>query len=194
MAALHDDTYSRLDTRTIADILGADAQASARAAPPYNPSDEVRPATNSRGPARRRASEVDALLARFVDDALAGVPDRLIGQRTGLAAQQVKQWRARRRIRGRRGRAAAQLGTRFLLASFLGEHTTPVPHEVSMVGGAWSPPAYTLRRPLRYDLFVHAVCMLVADMTTEEIALAIGVDQRDVEIAVTLGTGHGGAS
>lgn len=189
VAAFQNGTYECLDTRTVADVLDPPAQRAGLDLPPYDPSDEPRPAMRPRGyrGCYRSAAEVEALLAPFIDDAIAGVPDRWIARRTGLSAQQVKQWRSRRRIRGRRGRLPAELGARFLLASFLGESTEPVPHEVSPVGGAWRPPAYVLRRPLQYDAFVRAVRLLAGTMTTEEIALGIGIDERDVEIAVTLG-------
>lgn len=187
MTALIERTQEGADTRTVADILVADAQASARSAAPYDPNDEIRPSTRTRGPQRRSASEADRLLAPFINDALAGVADRLIAQRIGIDAQQVKQWRARRHIRGRRGRVPAGLGTQFLLAGLLGEETVPVPHEVSPVQGAWRPPVYALRRPLRYDLFVRVVRLLATEMTSEEVALGIGIEERDVLAALVLG-------
>ncbi len=191
MVTLQDGTHRGPDTRTVADILDADAQASGRLAAPYDPRDEIRPSTRARGPQRRSASEVDSLLAPFINDALAGVADRLIAQRVGIDAQQVKQWRTRRHIRGRRGRVPASIGTQFMIASFLGEETVPVPHEVSPVQGAWRPPVYALRRPLRYDLFVRAVGLLATEMTSEEVALGIGIEERDVLAAMVLGAERG---
>lgn len=191
MTALQEGTHKGLDTRTVADLLDADAQASGRSAAPYDPHDEIRPSTRTRGPQRRSASEVDTLLAPFFADALAGVADRLIAQRVGIDAQQVKRWRARRRIRGRRGRVPARMGTQFLIAGLLGDETVPVPHDVSPVQGAWRPPVYALRQPLRYDLFARVVRVLAAEMTSEEIALGIGIEERDVLAALVLGAERG---
>lgn len=191
MKALHDGTYRSRDARTVADVLGLDAQASGRSAAPYDPTHEVRPATRTRGMQRRSAAEVDARLVPFLNDALVGVPDRLLAERTDLEPSQVKQWRARRRIRARRGRAPAIVGAQFLIGSLLGEATEPVPHEISPVDGAWRPPVYALRRPLQYDLFVRAVSTLASAMTSEEIALAIGIDERDVAMALALSAERG---
>jgi hypothetical protein len=188
MFALLDGTQRLRETSTVADVLDPASQAAGRGLPAYDPRTESLPSRarpSTRG-GYRSADHVDATLAPFASDAAAGVPDRLIGSRTGLSAQQVKRWRARRRIRGQRGRRPTELGTRFLLASLLGEHTEPVLHEVSAVQGAWRPPAYTLRRPLKYDLFVRAVHLLQAEMTIEQIALAVGIDERDVAMAALL--------
>lgn len=185
MTAQHHGTHTVGDRRTVADILDAVAQTSARELPPYDPRNEsrpVRPARAARG-TYRSAAQVDETLKPFASDAHAGVSDRLIGSRTGLSPQQVKRWRSRGSIRGKRGRRPTELGTRFLIASLIGEPTTPVPHEVSPLHGEWRPPAYALRRPLRYDLFVRAVHALATDMTIEEIALAMGIDERDVAMA-----------
>lgn len=191
MAARQAGNNSGIDTRTVGDVLDADAAAFGAATAPYDPKDEVRSPARARGPQRRPASEIDALLAPFVNDALAGVSDRLIAQRTGLVAQQVKHWRTRRCIHRRRGRRPAALGTQFLLASLLGTATEPVPHEISPVEGAWRAPVYALRRPLRYDLFVRAVSALATEMTCEEIALAVGIEERDVWLAIVLGAERG---
>jgi len=191
MAAIHDATSSPQNDRRVADILDLGDAVAALGLPPYEPRHEVRPTLN-RGPRGRyrHTAEVDALLAPYVDDAVAGVPDRLIARRVGLSTQQVKLWRSRRRIPGRRGRAAAELGTRFMIAGLLGEKTEPVSHEFSPVEGAWRPPVYALRRPLSYVLFTRMVSRLADEFTIGQIAEGIGIEERDV--ALVLDAARGG--
>lgn len=193
MAELHDRVPAP-DARRVVDILDPADAARALDLPPFEPRDELMPALRrGRRGAYRSAADVDALLSAYLDDALAGVPDRLIARRTGLSAQQVKLWRARRGIAGRRGRAPVELGTRFLVSALLGEETTPVPHEFSPVQGAWRPPAYALRRPLDYRLFARVVSRLVDELTVDQIASAIGIDERDIEMAIRIEAARGDA-
>ena len=171
---------------TVAEVVDVDRSTYATL-PPYDPTHEVRPPRGRgvRG-SYRHAADIDALLAPYVDDALAGVPDRLLAERVGLSQQQVKLWRRRRHIPGRRRKTPAVVGTKFLLGHLLGEDTEPVPHSVSPVCGEWRPPAYVLRRPLDYSLFARMVSALVDVFTVEEIAGGIGIDGRDITNALAL--------
>lgn len=188
MADIHNEPQPR-NERRVADIIDAHI---ARALPPFDPKNELRAPLKRGSRGRyRHAVEVEALRAPFVDDALAGVPNRLIAERSGLSAKQVHIWRTGRRIVGRHGRAPAALGTKFLVSSLLGEPTTPVPHSFSKVAGAWRPPAYALRRPLDFQLFARMVGRLKDEFTIEEIALGIGIEERDIAMAIILDEARG---
>lgn len=180
--------------RCVRDVVGVDAAAALRELPAYDPKDETRPALRRgvRGK-YRHVGEVDALLAPFTNDALAGVPDRLIADRADLSVQQVKRWRHRQRIKRRRGSPPPQVGTQFMVASLLGEPTEPVAHEFSPTHGEWRPPAFALRRPLTFDLFAKMIAVLVDDFTIDEIAHGFGFEGRDVALALALWTARGAA-
>lgn len=194
MANFRNGTCDPRNDLRVADILDPVDLATASTLAPYDPKHEVRQPLRRGARGRyRHAAEIDALLTPYVDDALAGVPARLIARRAGLSAQQVKQWRARRRIPGRRGRAPAELGTQFMVGALLGEPTQPVPHEFSPVNGAWRPPAYALRRPLDYALFTRMVCRLCDEFAIDQVAHGIGIDERDIAMALVLDAARGGS-
>lgn len=177
-----------IDHRTVAEILGIDGDA-VRDLPSYSAAEDAPPPRARRGRRGRylRAAEVDARLAPYVDDARAGVPDVMLASRTALTTERVRQWRRRHGIAGRRGRPSAQLGRTFLIAPLLGERVQPLPHDVaSPVAGEWRPPVYLLREPLAYELFAECVVMLSERFTTEQIAQAIGIAERDVYDAIVL--------
>ena len=193
MTEFHNGTPDPQNDRRVGDLFSPSEIVVAFNLPVYDPKHEARPPRRRGARGKyKHAAEVDALLAPYVEDAIGGVPDRLLAQRTGLSAQQVKQWRSRRRIRGRRGRAPVELGTRFMVAALLGEETNPVPHEFSVVEGTWRPPAYALRKPLNYELFTSIVGRLRDEFTAEEIADGIGIEARDVAMATVIGAAGGG--
>ncbi len=182
--------------RRVGEVLDVDL-AEVIKLPPYDPRDELPPTTTSGRPRGRylRATEVDARLEPFIEDARAGVPDSMLAQRSGLTTERVRQWRRRHGINGRRGRPSAAQGRAYLVAPLLGERVPPVAQDVaSPVGGRWRPPVYLLREPLRYDLFAACVAILVEQFTTAEIAAAIGFAERDVFDAVALYEARGGAA
>lgn len=180
-------------TKRVAEVVGV-AVAPLRELSPYDPKDEIR-STLRRGVRGRyrHAGEVDALLAPFTNDALAGVPDRMVANRAGLSVEQVKQWRRRQHIPGRRGRPQPQLGTQFMVSALLGEPTEPIAHEFSPTHGEWCPPAFALRRPLKFDLFANMIAVLVDNFTIDEIAHGFGFEARDVELALALWAARGAA-
>lgn len=178
--------------RRVADVLAVEP--GVIELPGFDPADEAPPETRarrSRGP-YLRATEVDARLAAFVEDARAGVPDAMVAQRSGLTTERVRQWRRRHHISGRRGRPSAAEGRAYLVAPLLGEPVPPVAQDVgSPVDGRWRPPVYLLREPLNYDLFAACVAVLVEQLTTAEISAAIGIAERDVFDAVALHEARG---
>lgn len=196
MQTFTETSISGVEDRRVADVLGIDVEL-VRDLPPYNTTEEPPPGRLRRGPRGRYlpAAEVDARLAPYTEDARAGVPDIMLANRAGLTLERVRQWRRRHGITGRRGRPPAQLGRTFMVAPLLGEGVSPVPHDVSSpVGGDWRPPVYLLRQPLTYELFAACVITLVDRFTTDEIASAIGIAERDVYHAIVLyGARRGGS-
>ncbi|MFO0680504.1 MAG: hypothetical protein U0234_00570 [Sandaracinus sp.] len=178
-------------TTRVAELLGVELDI-ARELPPYDPRDETRPALRRGARGKyRHAAEIDALLAPFTNDAIAGVPDALLARRVGVSFEQVKHWRRRRHIQGRRGRAPTAVGTNFMLGALLGEPTEPVAHEISPTHGQWRPPAYALRRPLSFGLFARMIAVLVESFTVDQIAQGFGFEERDVALALALWTERG---
>jgi hypothetical protein len=174
----------------VAVALGIDIEVAA-ALPDFDPRSETRtasPRPASRGPYKKRA-DVDARLGPFRLDAVAGVSDDLIARRAGLSREQVRQWRRRQRIAGRRGRTPPQLGARYALDALVHrEDIGALVHLAasSPVQGRWRPPEYVLRRPLRYDAFVEVITHAIERFTTAELAEALGFEERDIIDALAL--------
>lgn len=163
----------------------------AAALPDFDPRAESLPASRRstlRGKYRKRA-DVDTRLEPLRLDALAGVSDELIARRAGLTREQVRQWRRRERIAGRRGRTPPQLGARYALDALARrDDVGALVHLAasSPVGGRWRAPEYVLRRPLRYDAFVEVITDAVGRFTTAELAEALGFEERDIIDAIAL--------
>jgi hypothetical protein len=152
--------------------------------PPYEPFQDIRkPVRRYKRGSYMTPMIIDGLLTRYIPDMQAGIPDHLIGRRVGLSPSQVKRWRGKKEIVGRRGPTPPLMGAQFMLGAMLGEQTAAVEHEFSVVRGTWRPPAYALRCPLNYNLFVKMVVTLIKVFSVEEIAAGIGIEARDVELA-----------
>ena len=158
--------------------------------PDFDPRTEV---TRALGPRCRRgkymsAAEVDLLLEPYLTDAEAGVPDTMLAQRAGeVSVEQVRRWRRRHRVDGRRGRPPAGFGGTYLARSLLGESVSPIPHVVaSPVGGTWRVPSYLLRQPLQFESFCEMVAMLAQTHSTSAISGALGFAERDVVAALKI--------
>lgn len=174
---------------TVGEALGIDV-ADALALPRFDPRSQERPAVPVRASRRgsyTTAAVVDGALGPFRPDAEAGVSDALLAQRSGRSVGQVRQWRRRQGIRGRRGRAKRELAVAYMLGGLLAGEPA-LQHDVSPVRGAWAPPQYVLREPLHYRAFAEVCHRLVTELgySTSEVAHAVGVLERDVEHAVRL--------
>lgn len=192
MTRTEDDRETPAEVRRrgrVSDALGIDINL-VRDLPAFDPRTESPPTLAARPPRRGpylKAAVVDAELAPLEADAKAGIPDTVLARRAGFGLAQVRKWRRRRRVSGRRGRPRDHLGTTYLIAHYLGRAVPAVPHiTISPVGGDWSPPEYTLRQPLEYALFAEVVSALVGQFSTHQIARAIGIAERDVFNAVVL--------
>jgi hypothetical protein len=159
--------------------------------PPFDPRTEERPGAPDR-PRRRapymKAARVDAELEPLKPDATAGVPDALVAQRSGRSVGQVRQWRRRQGVRGRRGRPSHALSTKYMVGSLLGRDAPRLHHQVSPVHGAWTAPEYVLREPLAYSAFAEITFRLATELGYDpaDIARGIGVFERDVQNAIAL--------
>jgi hypothetical protein len=143
----------------------------------------------SRGKRRSywRRAELDRLLQDYAADAEAGVPDTQIASRVRVTKDQVKQWRRRHGIQGKRGRPPPEVPGRFIANALLGRGPRAVPHRTSPVQGRWDVPEYVLRQPLDYGAFMELVAKLADEgFSAELIARGMGVIERDVHLAAEL--------
>ncbi len=178
------------DPVTVAAALGIDV-ASAEQLPDFDPAGEAHPGGATRAPRRGpylKQAAVDERMDPLATDAAAGVPDRMLARRTGLSTEQVRQWRRRRRVRGRRGRTPAAAVMEYSIQGLGRTDLEPLIHMVasSPVGGAWRAPEYVLRRPLRYDGFVAVIAAAAREFSSLELAEALGFEERDILDALAL--------
>lgn len=153
--------------------------------PTFDGSVDVRPAQrpSKRGNYLPR-SEVDAKLEGYADYVAAGATDAMLAERTGLRAGQVRRWRRRHAMSGKSGARSADVRLRVRAAApHPSAHVLVTLHK-TVSGGTLRAPTYVLRKPLIYDRFATLVRTLVeAGFRTSFIASALGVHERDVEVA-----------
>lgn len=130
-------------------------------------------------------AEIDRRLDPLYKDALAGVADRLLAKKARVKVRDVRRWRARRQIRGRKGRTprAVLAGLYFRELLHPGERSA-VEHHVAGSVARFEPPPYVLRIPLDYGGLVDVVRRLRASgLSLTQISDAIGIAVEDLAIA-----------
>lgn len=169
---------------TVAGRLGISAPSVKRVprfgAPPHPPVSPRRPKSRT-----LPLAEIDRRLDPFFKDARAGVADHHLAKKAGVKVRDVRNWRARRLIQGRKGRTPrVVLGALYFRELLQPGAPSSVEHHIAGSVTGFEPPPYVLRIPLDYGGLVDAVRRLRASgLSLTQISDAVGITVEDLAIA-----------
>lgn len=158
----------------------------------YEPAAEP-PAPRPRKAPKLGREESFARLDVLIQEARAGAPDEWLARHAHVAPDAVLYWRKARQIRRPTGRARAQQKSMWALDLLGGSSFQAPMHPArSDFDGLWESPEYVLRRPMNYRELCRMVYTLNITLGAgpELICEALGLRERDVELAMTVWTNH----
>jgi hypothetical protein len=177
---------------TASDLQDIVAQAEAEGLVPSEPQAPKTPQTSK--PKDTSLRESLERLDVFVEEAKAGMPDEELADRARVSLHAVAAWRRARRIKRpdisatvRTMRAhCLRPGDPERMVHYVAERT-----QGSVVEG-WEPVRYCIRTALDYNEFTRHVYYLhhYLGSTTDTIARALGVRERDVDLALSIEASH----
>lgn len=132
-----------------------------------------------------------ARLDELLEEARAGAPDEWLSKQAHVAPDAVLAWRKLRKVARTRGRGGGRERSLWAV-NLLGGFKSPLHPVHSPFSGLWEAPEYVLRRPLVY----RELCRLVYSLHTtlgvgpELICEAMGLREKDVELALTVWANH----
>jgi len=131
-------------------------------------------------------------LDHWLEEAQAGMPDDSLARAANVSMTAVLEWRKARGVKRKRGWQARREADVWAMDAFGDGFISEIQQAQSQLKGAWDLPEYVLRLPLKYDSLCRAAYHLAADlgMTPDEIAGAIGLRIRDVEMAIAVETAY----
>lgn len=179
---------------TAADLQDIVAQAEAEGLSPREPQAPQRPQTSKRPVKDNSLRESMERLDTLVEEAKAGMPDDELADRARVSLHAVSEWRRARRIRRpdvtatiRHMRAhCLRPGDPERMIHYVADRTqNPVVEK-------WEPVQYSIRTPLDYNEFTRHVYYLhhYLGSSVETISRALGVRERDVDLALSVEAAH----
>lgn len=131
-------------------------------------------------------------LDSWLEEAQAGMPDDSLARAANVSMTAVLEWRKVREIKRKRGWQARREADIWAVDAFGDGYVSEIQRAQSQLKGQWDLPEYVLRVPLKYDYLCRAAYFLSSDlgMTSDEIAEAVGLRTRDVEMAIAVEAAH----
>lgn len=149
------------------------------------------PAKQYRRAPRLGREESFARLDELAEEAKAGAPDEWLARQAHVAPDAVLYWRKARGIRRLTGKARTQQRNVWAV-DLLGSFQAPMHPARSDFDGLWESPEYVLRRPMNYRELCRMAYTLNVTLGAgpELISEALGLRERDVELAMTVWANH----
>lgn len=126
-------------------------------------------------------------LDQYREEAIAGIPDEEIARKANVTKNRVRDWRRHNNIKHSRTPKEAVAWA----CDVFGQPENCI-QQVAGVAGRWEPPQYVLRTPLDYSKLCRALWYLNQHlgMDTSSCAAALGLREKDVDLAISTEGAH----